>query len=82
MKAEITAEEALVIVQKIIHEVNGIPLKSIKSSDSLITDLAMDSIELIDFMLRLEEFDVVINESQLSTYLTVAHIVNLMIKQR
>ena len=76
MKPGIGLEEAILIVKKIISEVNGIPIIDINPQDSLITDLAMDSIELIDFIIRLEGVGVIINESHLSSSLTVQHIAN------
>ena len=81
MKPEITLEEALLIVMNIIYEINGTPVKNIKPDDSLITDLAMDSVELIDFIIRLEEFGVIIKESQLSNALTVGEIANNLANQ-
>lgn len=67
-------KDTLSVVQNIIFEVNGIPVSDIKPSDSLITDLAMDSVELIDFLIRLEDIGVIIEESQLTRYLTVEQI--------
>lgn len=81
MKAEMIPEEALSIVRNIIYEVNGTPVNHIKLNDSLITDLAMDSVELIDFIIRLEEFGVIIKESELSNSLTVLQIANMLLKQ-
>jgi len=81
MKEERIPEEALAIVTNIIYEVNGTPVSHIKLNDSLITDLAMDSVELIDFIIRLEEFGVIIKESQLSNTLTVVKVANMFSKQ-
>jgi len=80
MKPDIMLEEAMLIVKNIIYEVNGTPISNIKSDDSLITDLAMDSVELIDFIIRLEEFDIILKESQLSNALTVEHIATILLK--
>lgn len=79
MKVAMMLEEALLIVRDIIYEVNGTPVNSIKAGDSIITDLAMDSVELIDFIIRLEEFGVIIKESQLSNSLTVEQIANMLL---
>ncbi|WP_259049068.1 acyl carrier protein [Klebsiella sp. BIGb0407] len=76
-----TLEEALPIVKNIICEVNGTSVSNIKSGDSLIIDLAMDSVELIDFIIRLEEFDVTIEESQISNALTVEKIAKILINK-
>ncbi len=73
-------DEALLIVKNIIYEVNGTPVENINLNDSLIIDLAMDSVELIDFIIRLEEFGVIIKESQLSNALTVEQVVNMLLK--
>jgi len=81
MKEKVIPEEALSIVRNIIYEVNGTPVSHIKPNASLITDLAMDSVELIDFIIRLEEFGVIIKESQLSNALTVIQIANMFLKQ-
>lgn len=80
MKPEMTLDEAMLVVRNIIYEVNGTPVNNIKSDDSLIADLAMDSVELIDFIIRLEEFGVIMNESQLSNTLTVEQIAQIVIK--
>jgi len=80
MKPEIMLEEAILSVRNIIHEVNGTPVNDIKPDDSLITDLAMDSVELIDFIIRLEEFGVIVPESQLSNTLTVRQIAEILVK--
>lgn len=63
------------LVANLIHQVNGVLPRDIKLEDSLITDLEMDSVELIDFLVRLEEIGVTIPESDISSSLTVADIV-------
>lgn len=63
------------LVANLIYQVNGILPKNIKLKDSLITDLAMDSVELIDLLMRLEEIGVAIPESDISSSLTVADII-------
>lgn len=80
MKPEMTLDEAMLVVRNIIYEVNGTPVNNINSDDSLIADLAMDSVELIDFIIRLEEFGVIMNESQLSNTLTVEQIAQIVVK--
>lgn len=80
MKPDIMIEEAMIIVKNIIYEVNGMSVNNINPDDSLITDLAMDSVELIDFIIRLEEFDVILKESQLSNTLTVRQVANILLK--
>ncbi|MFV8988129.1 acyl carrier protein [Serratia fonticola] len=63
------------LVANLIYQVNGVLPGNIKLKDSLITDLAMDSVELIDLLMRLEEIGVTIPESDISSSLTVADII-------
>lgn len=63
------------LVANLIYQVNGVLPKDIKLQDSLINDLAMDSVELIDLLMRLEEVGVTIPESDISSGLTVGDIV-------
>ncbi|WP_393949786.1 acyl carrier protein [Kluyvera intermedia] len=63
------------LVVNIIYHVNGVLPKDISLKDSLINDLLMDSVELIDLLMRLEEIGVIIPESCLSSELTVGDIV-------
>ena len=63
------------LVANLIYQVNGVLPRNIKLEDSLITDLAMDSVELIDLLMRLEEIGVTIPESDISSSLTVADII-------
>ncbi|MGE4802481.1 acyl carrier protein [Yersinia hibernica] len=62
-------------VANLIYQVNGILPNDIKPQDSLITDLALDSVELIDLLMRLEEIGVTIPESDISNNLTVGDII-------
>ena len=73
-------EEALSVIKNIIFEVNGTSVNDINPNDSLITKLAMDSVELIEFLIRLEEFGVKISESQLTDTLTVEQILQMIVK--
>lgn len=79
MKPEMTLDEARLVVKNIIYEVNGTPIHKINLEDGLIADLGMDSVELIDFIIRLEEFGVILSESQLSTSLTVEQISRIVV---
>lgn len=63
------------LVANLIYQVNGVLPRNIKLEDSLITDLAMDSVELIDLLMRLEYIGVTIPESDISSSLTVADII-------
>lgn len=75
MNPAVKPEEIVVVVKKTISEVNNIPIDDINLEDNLITDLAMDSIELIDFIIRLEKLGLILNESDLSSSLTVRHVI-------
>ncbi|CCP02161.1 hypothetical protein BN439_1076 [Erwinia amylovora Ea644] len=50
----------------------------IRPQSSLIKDLGMDSVELVDFLVRLEEFGIVIKDSQISAELTVGEIARML----
>lgn len=63
------------LVANLIYQVNGVLPTNIKLEDSLVTDLAMDSVELIDLLMRLEEIGVTIPESDISSSLTVTDII-------
>lgn len=75
MKQLFSEQASTLQVANLIYQVNGTLPKDIKLQDSLICDLAMDSVELIDLLMRLEEIGVNIGESELSSKLTVADIV-------
>lgn len=75
-------EMAASLVTNLIYQVNGVPPKNIKPEDGLITDLELDSIELIDLFMRLEGMGVTIPESDISTSLTVADIIQWYSKAR
>lgn len=73
-------KSALHIVYDLIFQVNGMLPHSINPQDSLIKDLGMDSVELVDFLIRLEEHGVVVKDSQLSSELTVSQVASLIFK--
>lgn len=66
------------LVANLIYQVNGVLPKNIKATDRLITDLGMDSVEMIDLIIRLEEIGVIIPESDISGSLTVENIIQLV----
>lgn len=72
------SSDKLSLVRNLIYQVNGTLPQNIKAEDSLINDLAMDSVEMIDLMMRLEEYGVVLKDAQLSEALTVDQIVQVM----
>ncbi|KML20853.1 type III secretion system protein [Leclercia adecarboxylata] len=63
------------LVANLIYQVNGVPPRNIKLQDSLIDDLLMDSVELIDLLMRLEEVGVIIPESEINSKFTVGDII-------
>lgn len=63
------------LVANLIYQVNGVLPRDINLQDSLIDDLLMDSVELIDLLMRLEEVGVIIPESEINARLTVGDIV-------
>ncbi|QIU89163.1 acyl carrier protein [Yokenella regensburgei] len=75
MNDSVIDETVASLVANFIYQVNGVLPRNIKMEDSLITDLAMDSVELIDLLMRLEEIGVTIPESDISSSLTVADII-------
>ncbi|CCG86241.1 acyl carrier protein [Erwinia piriflorinigrans] len=75
-------EKSLRIVNDLLYQVNGILPNDIDPNYSLIKDLGMDSVEIIDFLVRLEEYGVVINDSKISDRLTVGYIARLVNRRR
>lgn len=75
MNDSVIDETVASLVANLISQVNGVLPRNIKQEDSLVTDLAMDSVELIDLLMRLEEIGVTIPESDISSHLTVADII-------
>lgn len=75
MNDSVIDETVALLVANFIYQVNGVLPANIKLEDSLITDLALDSVELIDLLMRLEEIGVTIPESDISSSLTVADII-------
>jgi len=63
------------LVANLIYQVNGVLPRDIKLQDSLVDDLLMDSVELIDLLMRLEEVGVTIPEAEIHSKLTVGDIV-------
>ncbi|QUG77847.1 acyl carrier protein [Erwinia sp. E602] len=63
-------EQALSRVYGLIQQASGLPAEKIGQHDSLINDLALDSVELIDLLMQLEEYNIVIPESQVNSQLT------------
>lgn len=80
MKNFVNDEHALFLVRSVIQQVNGTPFNNIDLDDRLISDLEMDSIEMVDFLIHMESIGVYLNKSQLSHDLTVAQILKIMLE--
>jgi acyl carrier protein len=78
MNETIVEKTAASLVANLIYQVNGILPINIKREDRLITDLEMDSVEMIDLIIRLEEIGVIIPESDITSSLAVADIIQLV----
>ncbi|WP_237166151.1 acyl carrier protein [Pantoea stewartii] len=63
------------LVTNLIYQVNGVLPKNISLDHSLVNDLLMDSIEMIDLLMRLEEIGVALHEYKITSELTVGDIV-------
>lgn len=63
------------LVKELIHQVSGIPIDHIGLEDSLVVTLGLDSVEIIDLLIRLEAFGVTIPSAQISATMTVFNIV-------
>ncbi|WP_346267105.1 acyl carrier protein [Pectobacterium brasiliense] len=66
------------LICDVIYQVNGTAPAKIKAQDSLIKDLAMDSVELVDFLIKLEGLGLVLERSQITSKLTVGQVAELM----
>lgn len=69
------------LVREIISQVTGTSTSKILKDDGLVVDLKMDSIEIIDLIMRLEERGFVVNEREITSSLTVrgiSHIISKM----
>lgn len=75
MNDAVINNQAESLVANLIYQVNGVLPVNIKQQDSLVHDLAMDSVELIDLLMRLEEIGVIIPESDISSNLTVKDVI-------
>lgn len=78
MNDPISYEDFLAQLRVIIYQVSGIPTVRIQGNDSLVKDLGMDSVELIDLFIRLEEYGLYIPDGMISSSLTVRQIAELM----
>jgi len=74
-------EELLLKIRNQISGVTGWHLKKIDVNMRLIADLLMDSVEMIDLLMRLEEAGYVVPESRITTDLTVNELVQICHEQ-
>lgn len=75
MNGIINEKKASILIKEIIHSINGLNVGFIKNDDRLINDIGMDSVELIELLIKLEEYGLILNEDELSTKLTVNHLI-------
>lgn len=68
-------DDAESIVVNIIYQVNGVLPNKIRRQDNLIRDLVMDSVEIIDLLMHLEELGIIIPESEINGEMTVDDII-------
>ncbi|WKX25744.1 acyl carrier protein [Tatumella ptyseos] len=66
----------ILLVIELLCLITGLQPANVHLQDSLLQDLAMDSIEFIDLLIRLEKLGVKIPDSTLTPFLTVGDIVN------
>lgn len=71
---EHTAEESLLTIGDIIWQVSNIPPEEITADSRLILDLKMDSVELIDLLIRLEDVGILIPESDINSTFSIQDI--------
>ncbi|MFT8211973.1 MAG: acyl carrier protein [Symbiopectobacterium sp.] len=66
------------LVKELIYQVSGIPIDRIGLEDSLLVTLGLDSVEMIDLLMRLETFRVTIPSTQITAALRVRNIVEYL----
>lgn len=62
------------LVANIIYKINGTRTTEISPEDSLVNDLGLDSIELIELLVALENIGVIFPESDINNELTIKDI--------
>ncbi|MEN3260911.1 acyl carrier protein [Sodalis endosymbiont of Spalangia cameroni] len=66
------------IVMSSLSAVTGRPISEIKMEDELFFDLEMDSVDLIDVIIRLEDQGIIINEKDLTLKLKVSDLIQVV----
>lgn len=66
------------IVMSLLSAVTGRPISEIKMKDELFFDLEMDSVDLIDVIIRLEDQGIIINENNLTLKLKVSDLIQVV----
>ncbi|WP_257720377.1 acyl carrier protein [Candidatus Sodalis pierantonius] len=61
-----------------LSAVTGRPISEIKMEDELFFDLEMDSVDLIDVIIRLEDQGIIINEKDLTLKLNVSDLIQVV----
>lgn len=70
--------DALALIRNLIFQVNGALPEKVAPDASLIKDLLMDSVELIDLLMRLEEHEIFLKESDITSALTVSKLADIV----
>lgn len=71
MNTGLTYEDVFFFVRTMISSVTGLDALDIDENNSLVMELKMDSIELIDLLMRLEGAGCIVDEAEISSTLTV-----------
>lgn len=66
------------IIISSLSAVTGRPISEIKMEDELFFDLEMDSVDLIDVIIRLEDQGIIINEKDLTLKLKVSDLIQVV----
>ncbi|WP_406704496.1 acyl carrier protein [Sodalis sp.] len=66
------------IVMSLLSAVTGRPISEIKMEDELFFDLEMDSVDLIEVIIRLEDQGIIINEKDLTLKLKVSDLIQVV----
>lgn len=74
-------EKIVSIVYDCIALVSNVKKESINLEDSLILDLDLDSIEMIDLVIQLEGYGVLLESEHMTTSLNVQQLVNIFAAQ-
>ena len=73
-------EEIKARLIKLVADQAGCPPEIVKPDSKLVADLGMDSLDLIETCMAVEEeFEVMIDDEEAERYATVGHIIDLVV---